>query len=163
MTNNTITRVLFVCLGNICRSPIGHGVLEHLAARRGLDGRLVVDSCGTSSYHVGERPNRHSTVVARKAGIDISRQRARQIRSKDFEEFDYILAMDRSNLQSLRHASDPRHHAKLHLLLDFGPDAALKDVPDPYYGGPEGFQEVFDLVERACEGFLRALEQEGRA
>lgn len=119
---------------------------------------MAVDSCGTGPWHVGEPPNRHSQAVALRHGIDISRQRARQIQVGDFAEFDWILAMDRTNLADLRRMADSKHHDRIHLLLDFGMNGALRDVPDPYYGGSEGFEHVYDLVADACAGFLRHLE-----
>lgn len=154
------TRVLFVCLGNICRSPLGHGILEHLVRQRGLAG-FEVDSCGTGPWHEGEPPNRHSQAVAKAHGIDISRQRARQVRAADFDHFDWILAMDRSNQADLLHMAPAGARDRVRLLLEFGADPQLRDVPDPYYGGPEGFRHVFELIHGACEGFLQHLDPSG--
>lgn len=160
-STNEPTRVLFVCLGNICRSPLGHGILEHMVNGRGLGGRVEVDSCGTGAWHEGERPNRHSQAVALRNGIDISHQRARQVQPADFARFDWILAMDRSNQTELLRMAPAAARSRVRLLLDFGHNAQVRDVPDPYYGGPEGFAHVFGLVHDACEGFMAHLDEQG--
>jgi protein-tyrosine phosphatase len=149
-------KVLFVCLGNICRSPLGEGVFRHLAEDRGLEAE--VDSCGTGGWHVGEAPDSRSVEVARGAGIDISRQRARQLSRRDLEEFDHIFAMDRSNLAGIEGLRTPDSTAEISLLLDYHPESPGPDVPDPYYGGAGGFDRVLQLVMDACNGFL---EQSG--
>jgi len=149
-------RVLFVCLGNICRSPLGEGVLRHLAQERGL--AMEVDSCGTGAWHAGETPDRRSVAVARGRGVDISRQRARQIVATDLEEFDHVFAMDRSNLADIQGLATPASTARIALLLEENASEGTLDVPDPYYGGPGGFDHVLALVWDACEAFLDRVD-----
>lgn len=146
-------RVLMVCLGNICRSPLAQGILASKA-----DGtRIVVDSAGTAGYHVGKPPDPRSIEVAASHGIDISRQRCRRFSVSDFDDFDYIFAMDRDNLSHLqRLARGPGDLSKLALLLEAA-GMATAEVPDPYYGGPDGFQEVFRMIDRATDQLLGAL------
>jgi protein-tyrosine phosphatase len=162
MTHREPIRVLFVCLGNICRSPVGRGVLEHLVRERGLADRVIVDSCGTGSWHVGEPAHRTTTTVARRHGIDLSRHRARQVCPRDFDEFDYILAIDRSNLRDLLEISPERSKDRVRLLLSYLPGAPTLDVPDPYYGGADGFERTHALVTEACGAFLDAIVDEHR-
>jgi protein-tyrosine phosphatase len=154
-------RVLFVCLGNICRSPTAEGVLRALAAREAPDLALEVDSAGTAAYHVGQPPDPRTRAAAARRGYDLSTLRARSIESSDFERFDLILAMDRENLTVLRQRAPAHAHERLHLLLEFAPDAP-DEVPDPYYGGPNGFEEVLDLVEAATRGLLAHLRERPR-
>jgi protein-tyrosine phosphatase len=154
------TRVLFVCLGNICRSPTAEGVCRHLAAQRGLDGRVELDSAGTGAWHAGEPPDRRAQAEARRRGIDLSGQRARAVRPEDFARFDHILAMDADNLAQLRAACPAEHRHKIRRLLDLAPELGVADVPDPYYGGSDGFRRVFDLVERACGALLDELARD---
>jgi protein-tyrosine phosphatase len=144
--------VLFVCLGNICRSPLGEGILLDLARRRGLAEGLRVDSAGTGDWHVGRPPDPRSVEVASRNGIDISGLRARQVTSSDFDRFDLVLAMDSANLADLRRRAGERADAleasgRLRRFLD-------RDVPDPYYGGPGGFDDVFDMLHRGAEALL---------
>jgi protein-tyrosine phosphatase len=140
-----VRRVLFVCLGNICRSPTAEGVMRHLLRERGLEDRVEVDSAGTGAWHIGEPPDSRSAAAARQRGIALEGA-ARQVRPADFAAYDLLVAMDRSNLRDLRAiAPDEEARAKVRLLLD---DA---DVPDPYYGGERGFDDVLDLVTEACE------------
>lgn len=146
-------RVLFVCHGNICRSPIAEGVFDALVAQRGVGELFEVDSAGVSDYHVGEEPHRQSIRVCQQYGIDISGQRARQVKSHDFERFDWVIAMDRGNLRDLRPLLKADNRARVHLMLEFG-DRSLSDVPDPYWGGPDGFDRVYALLGQACEGLL---------
>jgi protein-tyrosine phosphatase len=150
--------ILFVCLGNICRSPTAEGVMRELVRRSQLQDRLVLDSAGTGAWHVGESPDARATAAARARGIVLEGS-ARQIQPGDFQEFDLILAMDRSNLRDLlRLAPDEQAQAKVRLLRDFDPRSdGEQDVPDPYYGGPNGFEYVLDLVQAACEGLLGEL------
>jgi len=150
-------RVLFVCLGNICRSPTAEGVFRRLLDEQGFADRIAVDSAGTHAYHVGEPPDTRSQAAARRRGIELGAQRARQVVSEDFTIFDHILAMDRDNLARLEGdcPDDLRH--KLGLLLDYSPDDGQQDVPDPYYGGGRGFDEVLDLVTSAGQGLLETL------
>ena len=156
-------RLLFVCLGNICRSPTAEGVMRALVAEAGLQERIAVDSAGTGGWHVGEPPDGRATAAARRRGIALEGA-ARQVSPEDFEEFDLILAMDRSNLHDLRHlAPDDDGRERVRLLREFGGRAGSQssdgdlDVPDPYYGGPGGFDEVLDLVQAACASLLEQL------
>jgi protein-tyrosine phosphatase len=148
-------RLLFVCLGNICRSPTAEGVMRHLVRERGLDGAVTIDSAGTGSWHIGEPPDRRATAAARERGITLAGH-ARQVSVSDFVEFDLLLAADRDNLVALRRAApDEDARAKVRLLREFDPEAAQSgdlEVPDPYYEGR--FDHVFDVVERACNGLL---------
>ena len=152
-------RLLMLCMGNICRSPAAQGVMEHLIRERGLDGRVVADSAGTIGYHAGSLPDSRMREAAARRGIRLE-HRARQVRPDDFGEFDYVVAMDGDNLRSLldhgagaRPASG-RRRGQASLLLDHAPHLAVREVPDPYYGGPTGFERVFDLVEAAAQGLL---------
>ena len=150
-------RVLMICTGNICRSPTAEGVLRHLAQKSGWGRRLEVDSAGTTNYHVGEPPDRRSQVHALRRGYDLSGQRARQVDDADFRRFDWILAMDRGHLLELREQGPVLVHDRIRLLLDFAPGLEGRDVPDPYYGGEGGFEQVLDLVEEGCRGFLAEM------
>jgi len=145
--------VLFVCTGNICRSPTAEGVFRALLARHALADRVRTDSAGTHDYHAGEAPDRRATAHAAARGIDISGLRARQLAQRDFEEFDLVLAMDRGHLQHMAQACAPQYRGKLRLFLDFA-GMTEADVPDPYYGGGEGFEQVLDMVEAAAGGLL---------
>lgn len=151
------TSVLFVCMGNICRSPTAEGVFRRLLAERRPELEVEVDSAGTHDYHIGAPPDARATEAARRRGVDLSRLRARHVIVEDFERFDLILAMDEDNLRELRRRSPPRQHARLRLMMDYAPDAARRIVPDPYYGGPQGFEEVLDLLEQAADGLLQDL------
>jgi protein-tyrosine phosphatase len=150
-------RLLFVCLGNICRSPTAEGVMRHLLREEGLEDAIEVDSAGTGDWHVGNTPDDRSTLVARRRGIALT-GRARQVDAADFEAFDLILAMDRSNYDELHgRAPDAEARERVKLLREYDPEAVAAgdlEVPDPYYGGPDGFEDVLDLVTRACEGLL---------
>lgn len=157
MSKRKVTRVLFVCLGNICRSAAAHGVLESMVAERGLGEQVYIDSCGTGDWHIGHSPDRRASAEAAKRGYDISHLRARQVEPGDFEQFDYILAMDKQNLADLRAMSPGHFDGYLGLFLPFAPENPLEEVPDPYYGGDEGFTEVLDMVEASCEGLLREI------
>jgi protein-tyrosine phosphatase len=156
-------KILFVCLGNICRSPTAEGVLRTLAAREAPELGIEVDSAGTAAFHTGEPPDPRTRQAAARRGYDLSRQRARIVEPVDFERFDLILAMDRENLRVLRQRAPASAHQRLRLFLEFAPDAGLTEVPDPYYGGPNGFEEVLDLVEAATRGLLAHLRQGSRA
>lgn len=150
-------RVLFVCLGNICRSPTAQGVFERLVAESGLADAIVVDSAGTAGWHAGKPPDPRAIEAARRRGVDLSRQRARQVTRRDLQLFDYVLTMDRENLKAIRNlaANDQRGH--IGLLLDFAPRLGLSDVPDPYYGGPQDFEKALDLIEEASTGLLAQI------
>ena len=153
-------KILFVCLGNICRSPTAEAVLRGVARRDAPELAMTVDSAGTANYHPGAPPDRRSQVAARSRGYDLSGLRARQVREEDFAMFDLILAMDRSNLQELMEAAPGAARGKIRLFLDYAPEQPLRDVPDPYYGGPRGFEEVLDLIEAAATGLLRRLREQ---
>jgi protein-tyrosine phosphatase len=151
--------VLFVCLGNICRSPLAEGVFRHLARERGVEDRFIVDSAGTGAWHVGSPPDPRSTETAARHGIRLE-GKARQVRPGDAERFDLVLAMDRSNLRDLEGVlgSGTASRARLRLFRDYDPEAqGTADVPDPYYGGAEGFEEVQRMVVRTCEALLDAM------
>ena len=150
-------RVLFVCLGNICRSPTAEGVLRDLAAREFPGVPLYVDSAGTADYHVGEPPDRRTVAAARRRGYDLANLRARRISRTDFENFDYILAMDRANLAELEQLGEGVIGGRLGLFLEFAPEVDGEEVPDPYYGGVEDFERVLDLCESGARGLLRRL------
>jgi protein-tyrosine phosphatase len=153
-------RVLFVCLGNICRSPLAEGVFQNLLRVRGLEPHYEIDSAGTGAWHVGEKPDARSVAVARRNGVDLV-TRARQVAARDLSEFDYLIAMDGQNLSDLRVLA--RRHgggARLHLLREFDPEPGDHQVPDPYYGGPDGFDDVFTMVHRSCAALLEHLEEE---
>jgi protein-tyrosine phosphatase len=150
----TMVKVLFVCMGNICRSPTAHGVFETLIQREGLAQHIEIDSAGTHAYHIGEPPDARAQQAAKRRGFDLSAQRARKVQPEDFLEFDYVLAMDRSNYEDLRAICHPDYEHRLRLFLEFAPQAGVQDVPDPYYGGAQGFERVLDLIEAASEGLL---------
>jgi len=150
--------VLMVCTGNICRSPTAEGVLAARAAERGVP--LHVDSAGTHDYHVGEAPDARAIKHAKRRGYDLSAQRARQVRVADFHQFDYILAMDRGHLRELEYAAPAGAKARLCLFLACSERYSERDVPDPYYGGDAGFENVLDMVEEACDRWLDLLQQE---
>jgi protein-tyrosine phosphatase len=151
-------RILFVCTGNICRSPTAEGVFLHLVKSQKLDDRISVDSAGTGSWHAGEAPDGRSQKTALSRGIDISGQQARSVRGDDFRDFDLIVAMDSSHLHSLRASCPTAHLDRLRLLMDYAPETGITDVPDPYYGAGDGFARVFDMIEAAAQGLLRDVE-----
>ena len=151
------TRILFVCLGNICRSPTAEAVLRDLLAREAPDLEVEIDSAGIGSWHIGEPPDERAMSAARRRGLDMSRLRARQIASEDFARFDFILAMDRANLADLRRRAPLHYRERVHLFLEFAPELGVQDVPDPYYGGEAGFEEVLDLAEQAARGLLNHI------
>jgi len=154
------TNILFVCMGNICRSPTAEGVMRHLLREQGLEDEIQIDSAGTGAWHLGDPPDARATEAARRRGIALEGS-ARQVRPSDFEAFDLLLVADRENLADLRAlAPDDEARAKVRLLREFDPGsrgAPELDVPDPYYGGPDGFEDVLDLVEAACRGLLAEL------
>jgi len=154
------TTVLFVCLGNICRSPLAEGVFRHLVRERGLEDHYQVDSAGTGGWHVGDPPDRRSWEVARRNGVRLE-GRARQLTGRDLERFHWVIVMDRENLDAVE-ALQRRQGggARAHRLRDFDPEPGDGDVPDPYYGGPDGFDQVYAMVHRAAEALLERLEGE---
>ncbi len=147
-------KVLFVCMGNICRSPTAHGVFQKLVDEAGLSEQILVDSAGTISYHAGEAPDPRSSQTALAHGIDLSPQRSRQVNDDDFERQDYILAMDYDNLRNLQQQCPDQYQHKLQLLLSYHSDQYLDEVPDPYYGGADGFETVFEMINEACGALL---------
>ncbi|MBL4827485.1 MAG: low molecular weight phosphotyrosine protein phosphatase [Spongiibacteraceae bacterium] len=149
-------RVLFVCLGNICRSPTAHGVFEHLVKQRGLHKSIETDSAGTGDWHIGRSPDVRTAQTAAAHGYDLSALRARQVRVDDFKHFDYVLAMDNSNLNDLQVMCPEDYQGELGLFLPYG-DILETQVPDPYYGGDDGFTQVLSLVENASHGLLDYL------
>jgi len=156
-------RILFVCLGNICRSPTAEVVFRALAAREAPDIVLEVDSAGTAGYHVGELPDRRTRQAAARRGYDLSALRARVVEPGDFEHFDLILAMDRENLRALERRAPVHTRERLRLFLEFAPAAGISEVPDPYYGGPNGFEDVLDLIEAASRGLIEQLRRDSQA
>ena len=152
-----MTAVLFVCMGNICRSPTAEGVFRRLYRELAPDIEIHIDSAGTHAYHIGEPPDARSQAAARARGVDISGHRGRQVRIEDFHSFDYVLAMDVANLRRLQALRPQDARAELRLLLEYAPQVPHKEVPDPYYGGAGGFEEVLDLVEHAGRGLLAEI------
>jgi protein-tyrosine phosphatase len=154
-----LLKVLFVCTGNICRSPTAEGMLRALAEERGLAGRLLVDSAGTTDYHTGEPPDRRALAAARRRGLDLAQLRARRLDAEDFESFDLIVAMDRGHHAALRALCPSEHEHKLRLFMDYLPEHRSRDVPDPYYGGKRDFEEVLDIVDRGSAAILEEIMQ----
>ena len=152
-----MTRVLFVCMGNICRSPTAEAVLRRLVREAGLEAQIHVDSAGTLDYHMGHPPDDRAQLHAKRRGYDLATLRARQVRASDFNEFDLVLAMDRVNLATLERMCPPAQRHKLKLLLQFAAAREEEEVPDPYNGGDDGFENVLDMVEDAARGLLREL------
>ena len=150
-------RILFVCMGNICRSPTAEGVFRRLVEERAPQLTLEIDSAGTHDYHVGEPPDERSVAAASRRGIDLSSLRARQVADEDFERFDLIVAMDRLNRETLLERSPLEYHGRIRLFMEFAGGSAMEDVPDPYYGGPLGFEQVLDLAEEAASGLLEEV------
>lgn len=153
-------RVLFVCLGNICRSPTAHGVFQRTVEQAGLAHIIQVDSAGTSNWHVGSPPDKRSMAEAHKRGYDLSEQRARQAIARDFNEFDYILAMDKYNLADLEQLRPADFTGHLGLFLEFSRQNNYREMPDPYHGGASGFTLVLDLVEDASAGLLEHIQRQ---
>jgi len=156
-------RILFVCVGNICRSPTAEVVFRAVAQRDAPELVLEIDSAGTAAYHVGELPDQRMRQAAARRGYDLSTLRARVVEPDDFEHYDLILAMDRENLRVLERRAPPEARGRLRLLLEFAPEAGVSEVPDPYYGGPNGFEDVLDLIEAASRGLIEHLRRQSRA
>ena len=152
-------KILFVCMGNICRSPTAEGTFRRVLQERAPELTVHVDSAGTHAYHVGGAPDDRAQRAAKRRGIDLSQQRARKIRPEDFANFDLVLAMDELNVELLREASPPEYHDRIKLFLEFAPHLGRSDVPDPYYGGMNGFELVLDLIEDASIGRLEQLRK----
>ena len=151
--------ILFVCMGNICRSPTAQGVFSKLAREYGLDGTISVDSAGTHAYHLGHPPDIRAQEAAARRNVELSDQRARQVQYQDFQRFDYILAMDRENLDILTAMCPTDMRSRIHLFLDFAPHLQVQEMPDPYFGGKKGFEEVLDLTESAAYGLLHHIRK----
>jgi protein-tyrosine phosphatase len=149
--------ILFVCMGNICRSPLAEGIFEHLARKAGKHGALRIDSAGTGGWHAGSPPDPRSIEVARAHGIDISTQGARQVNNRDFEQFDLILAMDEDNLKRLKQSCPLQQRHKLHLFCTYA-SGTRESVPDPYYGGEDGFLDVYNMLLAGCRSLLAKIE-----
>jgi protein-tyrosine phosphatase len=153
-------KLLFVCLGNICRSPAAENIMNHLIEQAGLTGQITCDSAGTSSYHIGSPPDRRMSAAANQRGIPMQGQ-ARQFTAADFAEFDLVLAMDRDNYAGIRALDRANQYSdKVRMMCDFCTHHSLREVPDPYYGGSEGFNQVIDLLMDACMGLLNSVKQE---
>ncbi len=163
--NQTITKenpykICFVCLGNICRSPTAEGIFQHLVNERGLQPYFDIDSAGTSAYHIGEPANSKSQWIASQHGVSLN-SRARRFEKDDLDEYNLILAMDHENLRALRRLDGTNDHSgKIKLMREFDPQPDDKEVPDPYYGGMNGFQRVFDVLKRSSEALLDELEEQ---
>jgi protein-tyrosine phosphatase len=155
-------RILFVCLGNICRSPTAEIVFREIVTREAPDLPIEVDSAGTAAYHIGAPPDSRTRQAALRRGYDMSALRARVVEPQDFGRFDLILAMDRQNYDTLRQHAPATVHERIRLFLEFAPESDTAEVPDPYYGGPNGFEEVLDLVEAAARGLLDHVRTEAR-
>ncbi len=153
-----MVKVLFICSGNICRSPTAEGVFRKLAREAGLEQNLEAQSAGTHGFHRGEAPDPRTAEAAARRGYDLSGMVSRQVRDEDFDYFDYLLAMDETNHRSLAQICPADAEAKLKRFLDFAPEAGTRDVPDPYYGGPNGFDEVIDLAEAGVRGLIAHIK-----
>lgn len=151
-------KICFICLGNICRSPTAEGVFQHLVEERGLEDFFEIDSAGTSAYHIGESANSKSQRTANQYGITLHSS-ARQFETPDLDYYDMVLAMDRENLSNIKSMASANHENKIGMLRDFDPEPGDGEVPDPYYGGREGFENVFQIVKRSCEQLLDELEK----
>jgi len=156
-------RVLFVCMGNICRSPTAEGVFRHQVAQAGLSQLILADSAGTIDSHAGDAPDQRARTAAARRGYDLAALRARRVTPQDFEIFDYLLAMDRENLAYLHRVSPAEHRRKINLFLEFSTDASVREVPDPYYGRADGFERVLDLAEDASRGLLAHIMEQLQA
>lgn len=154
-----IIRVLFICMGNICRSPTAEAVFRHYVENAGLSGRILIDSAGTHDYHIGDAPDARAQRAAQQRGYDMSGLRGRQVEEGDFHRSDYVLAMDKANLAILQRLAPPASDAQVRLFLEYARHHAEREVPDPYYGGADGFERVLDMVEDAAEGLLQHIRQ----
>ncbi|MEQ1544172.1 low molecular weight protein-tyrosine-phosphatase [Methyloglobulus sp.] len=154
-------KVLFVCMGNICRSPTAEGVFTKLIIEKKLTSRFTIDSAGTHAYHVGNPPDARAQQAALKRGVELQQLRARKVHSSDFEYFDYVLAMDDENYSILIHECPNEYKDKVKYFLDYAPHLGVREVPDPYYGEKLGFEQVLDMVEDASLGFLETLQKAG--
>ncbi len=156
----SVTKVLFVCMGNICRSPTAHALMQHKVDQRGLSSQIEIDSAGTHAYHIGEKSDQRSRALAQSKGVDMEMIRARKVSVLDYDKFDYVLAMDEDNLHLLEYYAPNKHSAQVGLFLDFAYQAQTiseRVVPDPYYGGEEGFEHVFDLADKGCDALIEHI------
>lgn len=151
--------VLFVCMGNICRSPTAEGVFRHRVQAAGLAGQIEIDSAGTHAYHEGESPDGRAQATARERGLDLSDLKARAVAPDDYDHFDLIIAMDQQNFHSLSKRAPDHRLDDIYLMMDFAPGFSAREVPDPYYGGPKGFDTVFDMVEAAADGLVAFIRE----
>ena len=151
--------VVFVCMGNICRSPTAEAVFRHYVENAGLAESISIDSAGTHDYHIGDRPDSRAQCAAQQRGYDMSKLRGRQVEKEDFRRFDYVLAMDRANLSILQRIVPPDNNSEVGLFLEYARHHAEREVPDPYYGGADGFERVLDMVEDAAQGLLEEIRQ----
>lgn len=152
------TSVLFVCMGNICRSPTAEGIFRHLVNEKNLSDKFITDSAGTHAYHIGEPPDSRAQETAQSRGIDLSDLRGRKVSVADFNKFDYVLAMDKDNYAILQELCPSSKANQLKLFLDFAENIDNKEVPDPYYGGTQGFEKVFDMLEQASLGLIEYIQ-----
>ena len=155
------TKILFVCMGNICRSPTAHAIMQHKVNELGLSEQIKIDSAGTHAYHVGEKSDARSRALAARKGIDMEMIRARKVSVLDYDQFDYVLAMDEENLHLLEYYAPEKHTAHVSLFLDFACQLGVTDepvVPDPYYGGEPDFKHVFELVDKGCDALLEHIK-----
>jgi len=155
-------KILFVCLGNICRSPTAEGVFRHKVNQRGIRdgylGDIFIDSAGTGAYHIGKKPDRRARETARQNGVNLEELRARQVTVQDFTDYDYILAMDQENIRAMKRICPAENSHKIRLLMDYAENCpGISEVPDPYSGGIEGFHRVYDIIDRANDGFLKYI------
>jgi protein-tyrosine phosphatase len=156
---NTKIKVLFVCMGNICRSPTAEAVFRHYVENAGLAEQISIDSAGTHDYHIGDPPDSRAQRTAQQRGYDMSKLRGRQVDEGDFRRFDYVLAMDKANLAILQRLTPPDSDTQARLFLEYSHHYAEREVPDPYYGGADGFERVLDMVEDAAQGLLEEIRQ----
>ena len=161
MSNKNKVKVLFVCMGNICRSPSAEGVFNKLIHEQQLQNSFDIDSAGTHAYHIGEAPDLRSQRAAKDREVNLSMLRARKVIMGDFEDYDYLLAMDQDNHAIMTEACPEEHQHKIRLFLEYAPHLNTTEVPDPYYGGTYGFETVLDLIEEASTGFLEQLRKSG--
>ena len=153
------TSVLFVCMGNICRSPTAEGIFRSMLEQKGLTDMFLLDSAGTHAYHVGAPPDHRAQHTAESRGIDLSDLKGRKVTLADFDEFDYVFAMDKENLANLKKLHPAASSEQLRLFLDFAKGLDFDEVPDPYYGGTKGFEKVFDMLENASLGFIDHIQK----
>ena len=152
------TSILFVCMGNICRSPTAEGIFRHMLAEKNISDNFELDSAGTHAYHIGAAPDLRAQATAAARGIDLSDLKGRKVELSDFDEFDFVLAMDKDNYSILKEMCPPDKCQKLNLFLDFAKDLDIEEVPDPYYGGTGGFEKVFDMLEQASFGLIEHIK-----